>query len=173
VQLKSLSREERLKYARDRYKKWYGINGNQARKTARDRYKKNREYHRKRNVAYLSEPKNRIRQLVYNTGRRPGRPPLLCTYKELFEYLLTTDYLHCACCGNKLDYTLGRGQKNHDDGPSIDRIDNNFSYAIDNVAIICMKCNWTKLNMALNYIPLTFPLRYSGQDSCGLQAKYP
>lgn len=63
--------------------------------------------------------------------------------------VLTTDYLlawmhktpTCPCCGVQLDYGFKHDRKPHDDSPSIDQVIPGAGYTVDNVALICWRCN--------------------------------
>ena len=51
----------------------------------------------------------------------------------------------CRYCGNELTYNIGiRTKKNWFDGPSLDRLNNEKEMRLDNIQIICGKCNVTK-----------------------------
>ena len=49
---------------------------------------------------------------------------------------------NCNCCNIKLCYEFGFGQRH--DLPSIDRIDNDIGYMVENIAVICRACNKLK-----------------------------
>lgn len=64
----------------------------------------------------------------------------------LFLAINTT---HCKYCGNKLDYVTKYGERksiSKENSPTIDRINSGENLTIDDVEIICWKCNTTKLN---------------------------
>jgi len=52
---------------------------------------------------------------------------------------------HCPCCGVLLDYAGGSGH--NPDGANIDRIDSSRGYELDNVQILCRRCNYHKSDM--------------------------
>ena len=56
--------------------------------------------------------------------------------------LAKTPPARCACCGGTLEYKQGQGQNPR--SPSIDRLDSRRGYTLDNVAIVCMRCNAIK-----------------------------
>lgn len=81
--------------------------------------------------------------------------------------ILTTSYLmerigsnpYCECCNKKLDISKNRNQKFKDDSPSVDRVNPKLGYTINNVAILCWRCNKHKqaassseLRMIADYI---------------------
>lgn len=59
---------------------------------------------------------------------------------DCFDLFLANPPTHCACCNKELDYKSRRSPLN----PSFDRIRNDLSYVIGNVAVICFGCNSLK-----------------------------
>ena len=57
---------------------------------------------------------------------------------------------NCECCGKVLDYSYRNKNKRRGDVPSMDRVDNSKWYTIDNVAVLCMKCNIQKSDWELS-----------------------
>ena len=67
------------------------------------------------------------------------------TNDELEKMALNTKI--CIYCGSNLIYkNNGKGDKINDNRPSMDRINNENEININNVQIICSRCNVTKLN---------------------------
>jgi len=67
--------------------------------------------------------------------------------KELLSIAEKTSY--CKYCNNKLDYDTKYGKRKNipkENNPTIDRINGEKILTVDNVEIICWKCNTTKLN---------------------------
>lgn len=66
------------------------------------------------------------------------------------DFSITTDYLKslapeiCPVLGIPLDWRTGHGMSYNDSSPSIDRIDNNKGYVVDNVAIVSLRANRLK-----------------------------
>jgi hypothetical protein len=85
-----------------------------------------------------SKPENRLTAL-FAKARLRGHP-----YELRVKYALRANPpTHCSCCRKLLDYSVGRGM-NKDDSPSLDRWDNTKGYLLDNVRIICYRCNELK-----------------------------
>jgi 5-methylcytosine-specific restriction endonuclease McrA len=64
---------------------------------------------------------------------------------ELIKLSQTTPI--CKYCDSKLDYTTPFGNRKHIErttAPTVDRINNELNLTIDNIEIICNKCNVTK-----------------------------
>lgn len=53
---------------------------------------------------------------------------------------------NCNCCGKALCFTYSRKSRLEPDSPTIDRVNNSRGYTLDNVAIICHRCNSIKNN---------------------------
>lgn len=58
----------------------------------------------------------------------------------------------CPCCGVELDYSV-KEKGRQDNSPSLDRIVPSMGYVIENISILCMRCNrlkkdysWEELN---------------------------
>lgn len=83
---------------------------------------------------------------VIQSHRRSGYI-IKFTAKELSTFVLNTPV--CNYCGCKLSHDVPYGERglipktNH---PTLDRINNESVLTLDNVEIICWKCNSTKLN---------------------------
>jgi 5-methylcytosine-specific restriction endonuclease McrA len=56
---------------------------------------------------------------------------------------------HCGICGCELDWEGDRSNKN-DNRPTLDRANNESHIAIDNIQIICRKCNRTKSDRTMS-----------------------
>jgi len=69
------------------------------------------------------------------------------TFDELNNLIQSTP--RCKYCGSELDYTTTYGNRTTiplNNKPSVDRINGNKCLTIDNIEIICYKCNATKLD---------------------------
>jgi hypothetical protein len=94
------------------------------------------------NRAHRSVPEKRIRHLALSAIARAkisGR----AADAGIVEFLSEVPPKHCICCGREIDYSVGRGRDRWR-SPSIDRVDSERGYTLDNVAIICMRCNFVK-----------------------------
>jgi hypothetical protein len=96
-------------------------------------------------LRYNSAPANRMRQLV-NNARVRALATGLDFDPGLLDVLIAAPSTHCACCGVLLDYSTGRGRNNtaRHSSPSLDRVNNIRGYTLDNVAVICWRCNRLK-----------------------------
>jgi hypothetical protein len=123
----------------------------------RKHYTDNRDAYLVKKRAALQVPANRMRRLWSAARIRAIRKGLDCS-TDLREMLTAAPPANCTCCGCTLDYSTGRGH-DKDHSPSLDRIDNGKGYTVENVAVICMRCNWVKgdaslaeLEMIANYM---------------------
>jgi hypothetical protein len=117
------------------------------------RARKNRQYAENRDAilarkrASDSKPSVRMRRLVDSARTRMLRdggefdPGLRAA-------LIADPPTACACCGALLDYSMGRGP-DRARSPSLDRIDNTRGYTLENVAVICFRCNRVKGSSSL------------------------
>jgi uncharacterized protein YbaR (Trm112 family) len=55
----------------------------------------------------------------------------------------------CECCGGVLDISFKHDRKRKNNSPSIDRINNLKGYILDNIAILCWRCNNLKRDAAI------------------------
>jgi hypothetical protein len=66
---------------------------------------------------------------------------------ELYEVVSKTE--SCFICGTRLDWQLrNKGHPKHN-SPTLDRLNNERTIRIDNILILCYKCNATKRNRTL------------------------
>lgn len=94
-------------------------------------------------AARFAEFPNRMKMLTYGSRKRAAQ--IGVEYDEgLLEHLIKTPVTHCDCCGRELDYRLGRGIKDRMASPSLDRFDSSKGYTVENVVIICWRCNMVK-----------------------------
>lgn len=56
--------------------------------------------------------------------------------------------LSCPLCGCQLDWSVGKGRP-ADNSPTLDRKENQNILNLDNIWIICYRCNWAKGKMPL------------------------
>lgn len=89
---------------------------------------------------WYRQPDKRMRRLVYRAKARAKENAL--PYDEELATMLEENPPHdCWCCGKLLDYDAGARNWQT---PSLDRQDNSKGYTIDNVGVICWRCNLLK-----------------------------
>lgn len=135
------------KKARDaaRGKAWRDNNKDRQRAYMKDYYQKNKAAAMTDYYVKSSDPEYKVAMMVRAASRRAKAKGLKID-DGLYE-LLTTDLAeNCPCCGVRMDYAARRtaSQTTRDTGPSIDRVDNRRGYELDNVKIICYRCNSIK-----------------------------
>ena len=82
-------------------------------------------------------------ELPYNVDYTPkGKPPLATDEKWL-------NVKNCQLCGQELDWSANKKYM-HDNSPSIDRINNDNVITIDNIQLICVRCNTMKSHYTMN-----------------------
>ncbi len=69
------------------------------------------------------------------------------TSEELYQVALHTEL--CFICGSQIDWELGNKGHMHNRSPTLDRVDNEDVIRIDNILILCYKCNATKRDRTL------------------------
>jgi 5-methylcytosine-specific restriction endonuclease McrA len=108
----------------------------------RIRQQRYRRQHPQRFAAYQQQwnatPANRLLSLWFGAAKR-AKADLRLRYS-----LVSKPPTHCACCGKKLDYSVGRGRNNRDDSPSLDRHNNAEGYTLENTEVVCWRCNHVK-----------------------------
>lgn len=96
-----------------------------------------KELHPEYDANYRAVPANRIRILAKDAicrAKKVGRE-----FDETLPDVLTP-VTHCPCCGFEIDYRSGNRKRS----PSLDRRDNSKGYTLDNVFVICSRCNSLK-----------------------------
>ena len=89
-----------------------------------------------------------MRIWVHNALKSHRRKGFVVNVTPQFVFDLAIDTPNCKYCGNELDYTTISGKRkflNRNNVPTIDRIDCGISLDENNVEIICLECNSTKL----------------------------
>ena len=102
-----------------------------------------RTYRREWGLVHYANPVNRMKRLTFNAierAKKNGRD----FDESLADGLMADPPQVCACCSRPLDYSTGRGNTNRDQSPSLDRFDNTKGYTIENVRVICVRCNTIK-----------------------------
>ena len=115
---------------------------------------------KRRRKIYRENPDKRQKVLEYNKQWRKNNPikfwcqrtiinhkiskyKVLFTSKELFPIAQKTT--HCPICKIELKYGGGRNPKN----ATLDRVNNENFLTLNNIQIICRKCNTSKLNRTM------------------------
>lgn len=106
----------------------------------------NWEKHKQKREEYLANSPIRARAQIMRKGMidRAKERGL-----EFDRETLTVEYVfqwlkrepHCPCCGKKLDTSFKLDGTRRDASPSIDRLRPERGYTVDNVALICWRCN--------------------------------
>lgn len=99
----------------------------------------------------LRDPRQRLRKLL-QTAKGNARTIGREFDDRLFEVYWTTIPKTCACCGITLDYEFIHSFKSRSDdnrSPSFDRVDNTKGYTVENVAVVCQRCNRLKSNASI------------------------
>ncbi len=104
----------------------------------------------KRRYRY-SDPAVRLRDLVKGALRRADRYGLDCSrLEEILDVFKNKIPTTCACCSTVLNYSAPIEHWGKESSfPSIDRIDNNCGYTVDNIAVVCFRCNVLKKDATL------------------------
>jgi 5-methylcytosine-specific restriction endonuclease McrA len=114
-------------------------------------YLKNRSHVLEKCKEYRNRNKDRIKSNYLKKIHRYWAQNSIYNHrKRKFIIKVTTDELEnlakntqeCLYCGEKLNWSWGRGHSSH--SPTLDRINNEVEIRIDNVEIICRRCNATK-----------------------------
>lgn len=101
-----------------------------------------------RYACYLQDPGKRLFILAGNAVRRATKLGLALD-EGLREHLMARAPKLCECCAVGMDYSIGRGRTKRHRSPSLDRLDNTKGYTIDNVRVICWRCNDLKSDASL------------------------
>jgi hypothetical protein len=72
-----------------------------------------------------------------------SRPLILCKKEFFMKWLI--EQPQCECCGIRFS-VLRNPKVKRDDAPSIDRFDTTRGYDLDNIALVCWRCNNIKRN---------------------------
>lgn len=91
---------------------------------------------------YLSKPEGRFRNMLTCAKRRAIQSGIEFD-DELYTLLLRVP-THCQCCGNAMEYTVGRGLAGRRKSPSLDRLENDKGYTLENTRVVCYRCNEVK-----------------------------
>lgn len=111
----------------------------------KERYRKNK----KKIIEYIKKYRrdNPIKVWCKDTIRnhKQKRYKVLFNWEELLSIAKKTK--HCPICETKLDWKLGVGLNNN--SPTLDRINNDKILTLNNIQIVCWKCNTAKGQMTM------------------------
>lgn len=102
--------------------------------------------------ARFSQPHYHLQKRAYAAVVRGTKAGMPCASREaLYEYLVVQLTDTCPCCKIPYEYVLGQGRNPRTSrAPSIDRIDNTRSYTLDNVVLVCSRCNVLRSDATLD-----------------------
>jgi hypothetical protein len=123
-------------------KKWYEANQEKQRAYAIQYAAKHPEQHAEAYKRFVALPANRMRMLVSDAGTRARKRGL--EFDGLRDIAISLPTA-CPCCSNTLDYT----KKIFNLSPSLDRVNNSRGYTLDNVRVICRRCNSLKRDASI------------------------
>lgn len=110
---------------------------------AKIEYSNNRDYYITHSVKWGDDNpiRKKAHRMIYGIKSRKNKDGIEADLENInLEYIfgILKDLKFCECCGRKFGY--GRGSVSYD-SPSIDRFDSDKGYTIDNINIICWRCN--------------------------------
>lgn len=111
----------------------------------RSGYKKESKIEKKRIIKRWKENpiKMRAKVMIAGIGSRSKIKNIewdknLVNYDFIFSSLEKSP--ECECCKRSFSF-IPKGGKPQDSSPSIDRVNKNLGYTIDNISILCWRCN--------------------------------
>jgi len=111
----------------------------------REYYHKNKEKWKKYNRVWRkNNPVKRWCMQTISAHKQNGYKVLFTT-NDLLPVAKQTNT--CPICDIKLDWEFGKGHKRN--SPSLDRMNNSKIIKLNNIKIICYKCNSTKLDRTM------------------------
>ena len=96
-------------------------------------------------------PANRMRRLA-GAARIRAKKKGLPFDEGILVKLMNDPPKNCGCCNVELDYSVGHNRTRQSVTPSLDRIDNNKGYTLENTCVVCFKCNALKSCASLQEI---------------------
>lgn len=100
---------------------------------------------------FAERPSGRMSIIVTDAKKRAREKGL--EFDEAIRAVLQKDPpTECLCCHSPLDYSFGNGYGARRRKPSLDRFDNSKGYTIENIRIICYRCNDLKRDATLEEI---------------------
>ena len=107
----------------------------------------------KRNALRSSDWGERLKHLAARAGGRAIKCGLPCD-PNLKEFMYNNPRSTCQCCGVGLEIKIGR----YPNSPSLDRVVPERGYTVDNVRVVCARCNFVKSNATV--VELEAVVRY-------------
>ena len=101
---------------------------------------KRKEKDKRVKAARRSQPWGKLDYILRNARGRARTRGMV--FEDAALELAFDPPVHCKCCGVELAYEQGTGQNPR--SPSIDRVNSSEGYTVENIAIICMRCNGIK-----------------------------
>jgi hypothetical protein len=98
---------------------------------------------------YRSNPAKSLRRLANGCVARAKKFDIPFDI-GLREFLFSNPVSNCCCCGVAFDFQAYTGRK--DRSPSLDRLQPDAGYTIENTRVICWRCNRIKLDATLKEI---------------------
>lgn len=123
-------------------RKWYEANQEAQRAYALQYSRAHPEQHAENYKRFAAIPSNRMRMAVSDAGTRAKKRGLEFDGLDEIAASFPTD---CPCCQATLDYT----KTVFNLSPSLDRRDNSRGYTLDNVRVICRRCNSLKRDASI------------------------
>lgn len=106
-----------------------------------------KDLHRKR----LSDPSRRLHFLITSARLRASKREL--PFDEDLYKIVHNPPKTCPCCQRDFDYVMHE-RKRSNRGPSLDRLDSMQGYTLQNVAVICVRCNYAKGDATLKELQM-------------------
>lgn len=144
----------KLSYQKNREKRLIGCkkyreeNKNYYREYNRKYYKKNKQKISEIKKQYKAKHYHRFWARASITNHKKREFIIKFSIDELEKMAKETNY--CPICGVKLNWEYGtKNGKIQMNSPTLDRMENNEILILDNIQILCMRCNATKLNRTM------------------------
>lgn len=139
---KQIYREKYKDKIREKKKQQYINNRDIIKARSKKRYENKKEEVGKTN--YLWYQNNVKRAWCSNTRCQHKKDGYIIEFstKELYDKI--KDIENCEICNNKLDWTRGNKQTVKRNSPSLDRKENEVIMKLNNVHVVCHRCNATK-----------------------------
>jgi 5-methylcytosine-specific restriction endonuclease McrA len=132
-------------------KKHYQENKDKYAQNSKSWYLENRENLRVKHKEYRDKNRSRIKEHYLKKIHRYWAQNSIYNHKKNgFIIKVTTDELEklaknskeCSYCGEELNWIWNRGHSSKN--PTLDRVNNEKEIRVDNIEIICRRCNATK-----------------------------
>lgn len=137
-------RAKKAEYYRTHKKQWkvYWQNRQTPEKIQRKNFLQRLKREREGQQKWRGTPAGRMSNMVSNAKQRARKYDL--AFDEALRKLFTSNPpTACECCRRPLDYSVETGYRVFR-APSLDRFDNTKGYTLDNVRVLCWRCNILK-----------------------------